>query len=387
MWIHTRAKAEEWLSAQQPDKPTLLFDSLALQSRYFEFADTFPGLVSYAVKANAKDAVLRALCDAGLNCFDIASIPELKRVLAHSPKAICHYHNPIRSRQDNLTALAAGVRTFSVDRPSELDKLSHCLGDVSPAEIELSIRFKLPTFGGAYDFGSKFGADLPLAAELMHAGKLAGYRISLTFHPGTQCTRLSAWNEYIEAAAKLSKDTQIEIERLNVGGGFPAHRGEWVPELSEIFCQIENAVNVHFDNSPKLVCEPGRAMVADTTLLVTQINAIDGNGVYLNDGVYGCLSEARDLSMTKRIGFCSHKGQPLADGANRQPTQFFGPTCDSLDAFIAEVPLPSDLRAGDYVLFEGMGAYSNELNTQFNGFGEHQWVHLPQITHHLAQAI
>ena len=92
-----------------------------------------------------------------------------------------------------------------------------------------------------------------------------------------------------------------------------------------------------------------------------------GATVYLNDGIYGGLADLRDMGLTGRIRTIG------PDGAARcgppRPRVAFGPTCDSLDRLPDGLPLPEDAQPGDYVLFDGMGAYSVAMSTRFNGYG------------------
>ena len=76
-----------------------------------------------------------------------------------------HYHNPVRARHEIAYAVSMGVKTYSVDSFSELEKLF----EIVPAGAEISVRFKLPVQGAAYNFGAKFGATVEKAAELRPA--------------------------------------------------------------------------------------------------------------------------------------------------------------------------------------------------------------------------
>ena len=126
-----------------------------------------------------------------------------------------------------------GVHSYSVDSRSELEKLIEI---VPAANTEITVRFKLPVAGAAYNFGAKFGAPVELAAELLKRVAEAGFIPSLTFHPGTQCTAPEAWGSYIGAAADIARMAGVQVNRLNVGGGFPSHRiRASTPDLEAIF--------------------------------------------------------------------------------------------------------------------------------------------------------
>ncbi|MTH62837.1 type III PLP-dependent enzyme [Paracoccus shanxieyensis] len=348
----------------QPDHPVMAFAPSVLRAQARRFLQGFPGLVTYAVKANPDRRVIRTLALAGITGFDVASPAEIDLIGRLVPGAARHYHNPVRSRAEIDHAVAAGVGVWSVDCPSELEKLCAAL----PQAAEIAVRFKLPIKGAAYDFGSKFGATPDLAAELLRVVAARGHSPSLTFHPGTQCTDPRAWDGYIRMAAQISRLAGIRIHRLNVGGGFPSHRVNGVaPDLAAIFAQIRRSVAV-FADAPLLVCEPGRALCGDAFSLITRIKAVRDSDIFLNDGVYGGLTELPQIGNLDRIEVLTPDGQPR-EGTVR-PRTVFGPTCDSLDRLPGELALPGNVSEGDFVVFHGAGAYSTVTNTQFNGFGQ-----------------
>ena len=356
-----------WLARERPDEPVLFFDPARLRRTQQVFR-AFPGEVTYAVKANPADCVLKELVRGGMSAFDVASPDEMALVRAVAPDARLHYHNPVRSRREIASARGFGCLSWSIDRMSELDKLGRIAGQ------EIAVRLKLPVAGAVYDFGSKFGAEPEATAALLSEVVARGGKPSITFHPGTQCPDPQAWVRYIEAAAAISQGSGIALHRLNVGGGFPAHRDSEAPDLGAIFDAIRTTAQAGFDTPPPLVCEPGRAMVAESHELALRVKAIDGGAVFLNDGIYGGLSEWRDLGPAGRIRAVSPEGIPR-QGPPGDLT-VFGPTCDSLDRLSERVALPADLAEGDYVLFGACGAYSTALATRFNGYGVRQTVTL-----------
>ncbi len=362
-----------YLRSRQLDQPTFFFAPHILDQTARRFQRGFGGLVSYAIKANPDIAVLDTLITAGITAFDVASLTEIRLVRERCSQACLHYHNPVRSKHEIREALRLGVRSFSVDRMSELDKLAQIAG---ACRLEVSVRMKLPIKGAAYDFGTKFGATPDEAVELLQRVRDLGFTPSMTFHPGTQCKSASAWQRYIDAAAQVSRQAQTPLSRLNVGGGFPSHRNGQPPDLQAIFDTIRAATAKAFRKQPpKLVCEPGRAMVAEAYALATQIRAVDARGnIFLNDGIYGGLAEYPVIEATDRITALRPDGQILAGPTS--PKTLFGPTCDSLDILHSQHLLPDSLSEGDYLIFHGMGAYSSALSTNFNGYGQHKVISL-----------
>lgn len=357
----------DYLRANQPENPVLFFAPSVLYAQARLFVTGFPGLVTYAVKSNPQEMVIENLWMAGVTGFDVASPVEIRKVHAIAPTAKMHYNNPVRTPNEIAVAVACGVVSYSVDSATELDKL---IAHVPARDTEITVRFKLPVAGAAYNFGAKFGATVEFAAQLLARVRDAGFIPSLTFHPGTQCTDPAAWQSYIEAAAQIAQKAGVRIARLNVGGGFPSHREhEIVPQLEATFALIARVTDQAFGaDRPALVCEPGRGLVGDAFTLGTSVKAVrDGKHVFLNDGLYGALMECHWVASVDRVAVFDAMGQRRMGGTS--PRVVFGPTCDSVDRIPGEVMLSDAISDDDFVLFESMGAYSWATNTEFNGFG------------------
>ncbi len=367
-----------YLARMRPDAPVLFLSPATLQATAQRFRAGFPGLVTYAVKANDRAEVLANLDTAGLSAFDVASPSEMRAVRAVNAAAVLHYNNPVRTPDEVSAGIAMGVASWSVDDRAELDKLAQV-----PRGAEIAVRFALPVKGGAYDFGEKFGAAPERAAQLLRRVADEGWRPALCFHPGTQCEDARAWERYIEEAARIADRAGVRIARLNVGGGFAAHRAGPAPDLEAVFDRIGRAVARAFGASaPELLCEPGRAMVAEAFTLAARIKGMRSGGgtLFLNDGIYGGLTDLRDMGLPGRVQVLAPDGTPRA-GQGR-PRRVFGPTCDSLDRLPDGLALPEDTQPGDFVLFAGMGAYSVAMSTAFNGYGLREVVTVLRLTGH-----
>ncbi len=376
---YDRARIATLIQTDQPDDPLAILRPEVLRRTAKSFLRGFPGLVSYAVKANPAPDILNILVQSGVTVFDVASVPEMTAVRAVCPTARLHYHNPVRSMSEIAQAKALGVASWSVDRMSELDKLGEL-----PAGTEVAVRLSLKRGGGAYDFGSKFGAAPDIATELLRTVAERGLTPALTFHPGTQCTDPTSWADYIAAAAQVAQRAGVRLASLNVGGGFPSLPRGGAALRQSLFDTIGAAVQTHFpDQPPQLWCEPGRAMVAEATWLLLRIKARGDGVLTLNDGLYGALGEWRDMPVPSRLIALDTQGQPVV--GTSQPFTIFGPTCDSLDRVPDPWRLPAAIAEGDYILVTGAGAYSLALVTPFNGYGTRQLVNLESLPEHAGQ--
>jgi ornithine decarboxylase len=124
-------------------------------------------------------------------------------------------------------------------------------------------------------------------------------------------------------------------------------------------------------HSCELLCEPGRALVAEAESVIVRVDARRGNALYVNDGAFGTLFDAA------YSGFRFPARLITTSGRETEPeTEFglYGPTCDSSDYLPGPFLLPECVREGDYVEIGQIGAYGRVLANRFNGFGEYDEV-------------
>ncbi len=163
------------------------------------------------------------------------------------------------------------------------------------------------------------------------------------------------------------------MDTINIGGGFPTTFGDnKVPDISTYASVIKAALNVHFgDKQPRVIAEPGRAMVGDAGIIVSEVvlvslkNSNDAQRwVYLDVGRFHGLPETEGEAIRYRLTL------PERRNSASTPTIIAGPTCDSIDTMYGRNPVetPVDLRSGDIVLVHDTGAYTaNYSSVGFNG--------------------
>jgi ornithine decarboxylase len=358
-----------------PSQPAYLFCESELQRSARRFQLGFPGMVSYAVKANPNARVIRSLADQGISHFDVASEGEIELVASLCPQATLHFNNPVKATHTIESAYQRyGVRSFALDELAEFNKIHQaCNGD---PDILYSVRFKLEHCNASYDFGSKFGCTPAMAVTLLKTITAAGGRPALTFHPGSQCTDPDMYTRYLQTAADIANEAGVELAQLNVGGGFPApYTNAAAPAMEYFFEAIHSAARQYFRHPPLLMCEPGRAMVASCVSLLTRVIHVrdEGHTLFINDGVYGGLLEQSVVDLQLPVA-CWREGRKLLTPATAY--QVFGPTCDPVDRLKGEIPLPAGIRCGDYLEFGLLGAYSSATSTAFNGFDSSAYVNV-----------
>jgi ornithine decarboxylase len=359
-------RIRQFLARLGPPTPCLVIDLGVVRRSYQALTAALPAAtVHYAVKANPAPQVLRLLVRLGA-AFDVASPGEVSLCLAAGapPAAIC-YGSTIKKRSDVSFAYAAGVRLFAVDSLPDLLNIA----EVAPG-AQVYCRLAVPDDGSLTPFRGKFGCAPGEAVELLgRAGPLGLEPRGVSFHVGSQQLHPEAFVRGIAAAATVLSELRLEL--LNLGGGLPVSYKEPVPPLAAFASAITDAVADVFDQPPRLMIEPGRAVVAAAGVLRTEVVLVAHRAgrrwVYLDVGRYGGLAETENEAIVYRIE-SALEGDRGACG----PVVLAGPTCDGDDVLYqrSEYRLPLALGAGDQLDILAAGAYTaSYASVGFNGFG------------------
>lgn len=368
------------LAAVPGDGPFLAYDLRVVADRVRRFSTAFCGRVAvrYAVKCNPDPHVLRTVAEAG-GGFEIASSGELGLVqAAGADPADVLYSNPVKPPAHVAAAWAAGVRRFAVDSPEELSKIAeHAPG------AGVYVRLRVDDARSRFPLSAKFGTPLAQAGRLLRDAQGLGLvPEGLTFHVGSQCTDVDAWANAVRQCAPLMRELLadgLRLRLLDLGGGFPAQYADAqaLPALSEVADRVLTALAALPYVPEELVCEPGRAIVAESAVLgATVIGRAERNGrrwVYTDVGAYNGLMEAAQTGGT--MAFPVTTSRTSEDGATVRCT-VTGPSCDSSDTLLDDVVLPADLSVGDRVYLASAGAYSLCYASAFNGFAVPRPVYL-----------
>jgi ornithine decarboxylase len=366
----TLPAVNQMVAAERPHEPVHCLRPRTIAAAARHFVAAFPGDVLYAVKCNPDPRVLRALWAGGIRQFDCASLAEVALVRQMFPAAAIHFMHPVKSRAAIAESWRRhGVRTFVIDSAAELAKLGDELpGSAAADGLAIVVRLAVTTKGAVYDLSGKFGAAPGEAVALLRAAHGRAARLGLSFHVGSQMLQPEAYTAALAQAAAVIERAQVPVAIIDVGGGFPAaYEGTTLPPLSAFMAAI-NAGLTAFPAAPavRLWAEPGRALVAGGASVVVQVQLRRGSDLYINDGVYGSLSDAGTPGFrfpARRIEL----GRSSAAGA-LVPFRLFGPTCDSADRMDGPFLLPADVAEGDWIEIGQLGAYGSALRTAFNGF-------------------
>ncbi|MDC1365587.1 type III PLP-dependent enzyme [Pelagibacteraceae bacterium] len=357
---------DELVSQLKPEKPIYCIRKKSIQSASNYFRNKFPGKVLYAVKTNSHPEVLKTIVESGIENFDIASIQEIKDIRAIAPNAKCSYMHTVKSRESIKDAyFNYNIKTFSLDTKDELIKIIEATNQAK--DLELFVRVAVSNEHAEIDLSKKFGALTSEAIGLLRLTKQYAKKVGLSFHVGSQCMHPISYSKGIEEVGNIIKKTKIIPDYINIGGGFPAIYPDLVPQsLENYFEEIKKGLtNLKLEKLPELLCEPGRAIVAESGSTIVRVNLRKKQKLYINDGTYGTLFDAGTPNMVypsriiKSSKIISKKLTAF---------DFYGPTCDSMDYMKGPFLLPNNIKENDYIELGQLGAYGLTFRTQFNGF-------------------
>ena len=359
---------ENLISQLKPEKPIYCIrkNSVTNASKFFQ--KNFPGDILYAVKTNPHPIIIKSLIDSGINQFDVASIEEIKQIRNFTNTAKCSYMHTVKSPESISKAyFKYGVKTFSLDTKEELIKIMRCTNNSK--DLELFVRVAVSNEHAEIDLSKKFGALNSEALGLLRLAKQYAYKVGLSFHVGSQCMHPISYAKGITEIGNIIKKTKIVPNYINVGGGFPTIYPDLVPHsLIDYFKEIKKSLeNLKLEKMPKIICEPGRAMVAESGSTIVRVNLRKKQKLYINDGTYGTLFDAGTPNIvfpTKMIKETSNK----IISKKMTAFNFFGPTCDSMDYMKGPFVLPNNIKENDYIELGQLGAYGLTFRTKFNGF-------------------
>ena len=359
---------EELINQLKPEQPVYCIrkNSVTTASKFFQ--KNFPGDILYAVKTNPHPVIIKTIIESGINQFDVASIEEIKQIRKFTSTAKCSYMHTVKSPESIKEAyFKYNIKTFSLDTKEELIKIIKNTNNAK--DLELFVRIAVSNEHAEIDLSKKFGALNSESFGLLRLSKQYAKKIGLSFHVGSQCMHPISYVKGISEIGNIIKKTKIIPDYINVGGGFPTIYPDLIPQnLMEYFIQIQKSLeNLNIKKMPKIICEPGRALVAESGSTIVRVNLRKKQKLYINDGTYGTLFDAG----TPNIVFPS---KMIKETSNKKISKkltafdFFGPTCDSMDYMKGPFLLPNNIKENDYIELGQLGGYGLTFRTQFNGF-------------------
>ena len=358
----TIRKTIDFIRNTDIEPPYLLIDKAKVRQKVHGIGKHIRNAeVFYAVKANPDIEVLKLINSLGIG-FEIASEGELN-ILASigvsSERMITS--NPIKSFRFLRMAAKAGISYFSYDSEDEVLKLR----DFVPG-ANVYVRLSVPNEGSEWPLSKKFAVEVDVAEELLLYARKKGLNpVGITFHVGSQCTNIYNWDSALNKAKDLwdrAEKAGIRLSLLNIGGGYPIRYTKDVVGISAIDKNINRLIYEKFPRKMRVLIEPGRAVVGDAGIFVTQVigkaTRGDEEWLSLDVGVFNGLMES--------VG--GIKYSYIVEGSKEiKKWTLAGPSCDSFDVIEKDIYLP-DPAVGSYVLILSSGAYTISYASEFNGF-------------------
>ena len=356
----------ELVNALKPDYPVYCIrpDSIKKSTKFFR--DNFPGKVLYAVKTNPNEKVLKQIISNGIEDFDVASLNEIKLIKKVKPNANLYFMHTVKSKESISSAyFNYGVKNFALDNKDELRKILESTNHAK--DLNLFLRIAISNEHAEIDLSRKFGAMPSEALGLLRLCKENGKKLGISFHVGSQCMHKISYSKGIREIGNIIKKTKIIPDIINVGGGFPSIYPDLNPEpIHNYLNEIKKSLkDLNLTKLPEVICEPGRALVAESGSTIVKVILRKKQNLYINDGTYGSLFDAgvpNFVLPTKMITTGRIHSKKLT------AFSFFGPTCDSLDYMKGPFLLPNNIKEGDYIELGQLGAYGITFRTNFNGF-------------------
>jgi len=354
------------IRSQRPKEPVYCIYPHVYRETATEFLQGFPGRVLYAIKANPDPTVMQLLIDSGVQHFDCASLPEIELADALAPDATKYFMIPTRLREAAKTAQAKyGVRHFLVDHLSGLEQLEK---EIDPSRSVVFARMAVHHESAFENLSARFGAPPEQMPELLRAIAGTGAEPAFAFNVGSSVTDPEAYRHAMSVTRSVLEQLPFKLRLLDVGGGYPkSYPGFIVPGLDRYFEAVKDAFQtLPMSADAEILGEPGRALAAPGMSALVEVLLRKDDRLFLNDGMFGIFWLLR-IDGPDRFPVRAYRGGNLLDGESTE-FRLHGPTCDSTDTLPGRVELPIDIRAGDYLEFGNIGAYSIGGRTDYNGF-------------------
>ena len=348
--------------------PFYVYSTATLERHYRVFAEAFgdvDAMVCYAMKANSNQAVLKTLGRLGAG-VDVVSVGELRRALAAGiPASRIMFSGVGKTAQEMDAALEAGIYCFNVESEPELEVLNQRAvraGKVAPVsfrinpDVDARTHAKIST--GKKE--NKFGISWERARAVYgRAAGLPGISVTgIDMHIGSQITELQPFDDAFKLLRDLVETLRSDghdIHHVDIGGGLgiPYRDDNNPPPLPDAYAEIVK--NQLRGLNCRIVTEPGRLIVGNAGILVTEV-------VYVKDGgnkSFVIVDGAMNDLIRPTLYEAYHEIRPVALGDAGTPhikADVVGPVCETGDylALDREMALP---KPGDLLAVGSAGAY------------------------------
>ena len=344
--------------AEEQGTPTYVTSAATVRDRFDSLRDVFPDArVQYAAKANTNPRILRVLRERGA-ALDTVSLGEVlagQRAGYDGDEMMYTSYAP--SPEELAAVLERGV-LVNVDSPGQMETV------VGAGAERVGVRVNPGVGAGHSDEvvtggkGARFGVSPEEAVELYERALDAGVEpVCLHAHIGSGFLEPDPLVRATERMCEVVEDLPVTPEYVDIGGGLgvPYRREEDPLDVAALGERVREA----FDVDAKLVVEPGRYLVAESTVLVTRVNTV-GDGVIGVDAGFNTLLRPAMYDAYHAVTNVSRD-----DDAPTGRYDVAGPVCESGD-YLAHGRELAEPREGDLLAFHTAGAYGFVMASRYN---------------------
>jgi len=356
---------------EQYGSPLYIYSRSQIASNWQQFNQAFgdhPHLICYAVKANSNLGVLNVLAKLGSG-FDIVSIGELERVIAAGGKpGRCVFSGVSKTETEIQRALELGIYCFNVESAAELDRVES-VAKLMSTKAPISIRVNPDVDANTHPYiatglkENKFGVSVDRSLALYKKAEFSKHLdvFGLDYHIGSQITEVSPFIEALEKALELISQLKaegIKMSHIDIGGGVGIAYNE------EKTINIEKYIQSVLDKVGDLevILEPGRAIVGNAGIFVTQVEYLKQSGVKSFAIIDGAMNDLQRPSLYGSY----HQAIAVEDNSKgiKDTWDLVGPICETGDFLAKDRELT--LEQGDYIALMSAGAYGFVLSSNYN---------------------
>jgi len=353
--------------------PTYVYSRATIERHWHAFDQAFAEqdhLVCYAVKANSNIAVLNILARLGSG-FDIVSVGELERVLiaGGEPSRIV-FSGVAKTDPEIRRALEVGIACFNVESEAELERINSIASELS-LSAPVSIRVNPDVDAGTHPYIStglrenKFGIAIEHALEVyQRAAQMPNINlIGVDCHIGSQLTGTGPFEDALTRLLALLdrlEEAGISLQHLDIGGGLGiVYKDETPPEPSDYVAALLPRLA---GRNYKIITEPGRAIVGNAGVLLTQVEYLKENS-----GKHFAIVDAGMNDLLRPSLYQAWQAilplQQVSD-AEARVYDVVGPVCETGDFLGKERMLA--LSEGDLLAVRSSGAYGFVMSSNYN---------------------
>ncbi|REL37173.1 diaminopimelate decarboxylase [Thalassotalea euphylliae] len=359
--------------AKQYQTPLYVYSRATIERHWHAFdkaAGELPHLVCYAVKANSNLAVLNVMARLGSG-FDIVSKGELARVIAAGGDPAKVVFSGVGKTSDEIAyALSHGIYCFNIESAAELERINHVAGKAGK-KAPVSFRVNPDVDAGTHPYIStglkenKFGISIEEAPALyQHAETLANIDIKgVDCHIGSQLTEVQPFLDALDRVLVLVDtlaEQGIKLSHIDVGGGLgvcyndeqPPHPNDYAKAIAEKIA----------GRNITLIYEPGRAIMANAGILVTEVEFLKTN----QDKHFAIVDAAMNDLLRPSLYQAWQNIIPVEQRQDELSINYdiVGPICETGDFLGKDRELA--IKAGDLLAVRSAGAYGFTMSSNYN---------------------